>query len=157
MVEASINVSHNAEIAHRLTTLPGKCEQIHGHSLQFELTIVGQLGPNGVLAGLDFGKVKSLFRAYLDTNYDHHLLLNKNDPWATERIFWGTESQLRSLPGLVKLPGDPTIENIARWTCQDMRDQLATVEAAYEFTVRVKETNTNGAAYRCRALRGTVS
>jgi 6-pyruvoyltetrahydropterin/6-carboxytetrahydropterin synthase len=152
MGESAISVNHNAEIAHRLTTLPGKCERIHGHSLQFELILTGQVSHSGVLGDLDFSAVKFEFRRHLDDNYDHHLLLNEEDPWASEKIFFGTESRARALPGLITMPGDPTIENIARWVCQAMVKQFSS-PAVYGFEVRVKETNTNGARFKCRPNR----
>jgi 6-pyruvoyltetrahydropterin/6-carboxytetrahydropterin synthase len=154
MGESSIFVDHNAEVAHRLTSLPGKCEQIHGHSLQVRLTVTGQVSHSGVLGDLDFGQVKAVFREYMDHNYDHHLVLNEKDPWAqnlTGALPDGVYTQ--TLPGLVTVPGDPTIENIARWVCQDMKQQFMS-PTVYGFEVNVRETNTNGATFKCRVTGG---
>jgi 6-pyruvoyl-tetrahydropterin synthase len=149
-VQSSIFVEHNAEIAHRLMNLPGKCQNIHGHSLIISLQLDGELNKNGILAGLDFGSVKKLFREYIDTRFDHHLLLNKDDPWA---------NQLRSvdqadpdppsvhytrLPGLQTTPGDPTTENIAVWIC-DWAVMQFTGDDITAVNVLIRETGTNGA------------
>jgi 6-pyruvoyltetrahydropterin/6-carboxytetrahydropterin synthase len=99
-----LRVRHNIEVAHRLSLLPGKCENIHGHSMWVEAELEGEVNELGVLLGMDFGSVKADFRHYLDTAYDHHLLLNKADSIATQ-----------ILPGLALCDGDPTTENIARW------------------------------------------
>jgi 6-pyruvoyltetrahydropterin/6-carboxytetrahydropterin synthase len=109
----TISVKHNMEMAHRLYRTAGKCENIHGHSWWVTLTLCGSVNSNGMLEGLDFGSVKSLFRRHLDTRYDHQLLLNVEDPWAgslTGEAF--AEADL-TLPGLQTFPGDPTTENVA--------------------------------------------
>ena len=142
----TIFVKHNAEIAHRLSLLPGKCQQIHGHSLQIQVEMVVQIGPegialSGVLETLDFGFVKRKVREYIDSQFDHHLLLNVEDelfdlvgvPGAAETYF----------PGLMTMPGDPTIENIARWIGEWCRDEFSPKGIG----VRIDETNTNGASW----------
>ena len=104
MVKQTLRVRHNIEVAHRLSLLPGKCEQIHGHSMWVVVELTGAVTPSGVVLGLEFGEVKKAFRDWLDTNFDHHLLLNVNDQYAK-----------LDLPGLRACAGDPTTENISRW------------------------------------------
>lgn len=109
----SIEIRHNIEVAHRLSLLPGKCERVHGHSMWVELEMFGEVNPKGILLGMDFGSIKSVFRAYLDEEFDHHLLLNKDDPLAALlKTVEGTE--LGDI-GLQECKGDPTTENIALW------------------------------------------
>jgi 6-pyruvoyl-tetrahydropterin synthase len=62
----------------------------------------------------EFGEMKKLFRNYLDTNFDHHLLLNKADPWAHALPVGDAAGSHTFLPGLQPFEGDPTTENIAR-------------------------------------------
>jgi len=69
-----------------------------------------------MLEGLDFGLIKKTFRSYLDTTYDHRLLLNMDDPWAQDldpNQEYGSSLQPKLLPGLQKFVGDPTTERIA--------------------------------------------
>jgi 6-pyruvoyltetrahydropterin/6-carboxytetrahydropterin synthase len=106
----SIQVEHNIEVAHRLTQTPGKCQQVHGHSMWVELEMWGEVDDNGILAGVMFGDLKTRFRHHLDTTYDHHWLLNYEDPLVLECERAGID-----LPGLEKCKGDPTTENIAKW------------------------------------------
>jgi 6-pyruvoyl-tetrahydropterin synthase len=141
-------VSHNAEIAHRLSLLPGKCQNIHGHSLDITLFITGELNDAGILEGLDFGSVKKAFRGYIDEFWDHKLHLNKTDEWAqilfmrTHGIATGTVDTPCQLPGLMKWNGDPTTENIAKWILA-----WAILEwPDLALDVRVQETNSNGAS-----------
>jgi 6-pyruvoyl tetrahydropterin synthase/QueD family protein len=109
-----LKVRHNIEVAHRLYRTRGKCEAIHGHSMWVELELHGTVAPEtGMVSGLDFGVVKQNFRKYLDNSYDHHLLLNDEDPFAGNLNIQDEEGWVR-LPGLVVMPGkDPTTENIA--------------------------------------------
>jgi 6-pyruvoyltetrahydropterin/6-carboxytetrahydropterin synthase len=98
-------------MAHRLYETSGKCENIHGHSWQIVLTLGGEVDERGMLEGLDFGLVKLTFRTFLDSNYDHRLLLNEADPWAGSIPLGGTTWEL---PGLQTMNGDPTTELFAR-------------------------------------------
>jgi 6-pyruvoyl-tetrahydropterin synthase len=144
---SSIDVTHNAEIAHRLMNLPGKCQNIHGHSLQITLTLFGELNGNGILEGLDFGTIKGAFRSYIDRNYDHHLLLNENDPFAGKFFRISDDevdnSNVLTLPGLVVFPNDPTTENLAKW----IAEWASVVWLVRPISVSIRETNTNGASY----------
>jgi len=140
-----IAVKHNIEVAHRLYATPGKCEAIHGHSMDVTMALHGTINPEtGMLAkqvveegrekyddklvwdDLEFGAIKRSFRAHLDEQYDHRVLLNAADPFAgpifalerdptNERVFQFTDDELKFLPGLNSVMGDPTTENIAKW------------------------------------------
>lgn len=143
---SSIWVKHNAEIAHRLSELPGKCQRIHGHSLHITLTITGDVDEHGILAGLDYGTVKAIFRKYIDDNYDHHLHLNENDPWAAPLIRVDM-NQGQQLPGLVVHPADPTTENITKWICEWACAELNSAGIT-SVKVEIHETGTNGASHQ---------
>jgi 6-pyruvoyltetrahydropterin/6-carboxytetrahydropterin synthase len=105
----SIKVKHNVEMAHRLLLTPGKCEAIHGHSWWVDLQLFGTIDKNYILAGLNFTEVKKEFRNYLDSNFDHRLLLNHDDPWA-QKIWLPDAVGEENLPGLQTSSGDPTTE-----------------------------------------------
>ena len=116
---SSIEVRHNIEVAHRLTKTPGKCQNIHGHSMWVEFEIWGELDDAGLLAGIDYGSLKKHFRHHLDTEYDHHLLLNRDDPFARGMTDEPPDTRgdaiYTFLPGLQPCTEDPTTENIAKW------------------------------------------
>lgn len=131
----SITVKHNMEVAHRLSLTPGKCENIHGHSMWVELTLYGEIDPaTGRLSGLEFGDVKTKFRKFLDTEFDHRLLLNSEDPLliASKEIHY---------PGLQETEGDPTTENLALFIAS-----WARMEFHLGCAVKVQETPVNSAA-----------
>jgi 6-pyruvoyltetrahydropterin/6-carboxytetrahydropterin synthase len=142
-----LKVRHNIEVAHRLFKTPGKCENIHGHSMWVELEVHGIVAPeNDMIAGLDFSVVKRNFRSYLDQFYDHHLVLNDQDPWAGEVTYDG-ESLIR-LPGLVTMQAkDPTTENIAldirTWAENTFIPNVSPPDP-YRVNVSVWETHVNG-------------
>lgn len=147
-------VKHNIEVAHRLSLLPGKCENIHGHSMWVTIWIEGELDHNGILEGVSFTDLKKVFRHHLDTQYDHHLLLNIEDPWAqgliklgqTEPAMHGVSAfrkDAQKLPGLQTTPGDPTTENIALWIANWAKDEDIPVHA-----VDVWETSVNMSRYK---------
>lgn len=152
-----IGVRHNIEVAHRLYETPGKCENIHGHSMWVEMSIRGAVNNKGLLAGIEYGELKHLFRAYLDERYDHHLLLNAADPFAhtifrvqtdeNEQVVPVIDSVQTFLPGLTTLLRDPTTENIADEIAKDMVDQIwhhwADGNGLYDLTVKVNETKVN--------------
>lgn len=144
-----LKVRHNMEIAHRLSLDVGKCLRIHGHGMQVELLLMVSEGPTGMAVNsnneaLEFGDVKKKFRNHIDTKYDHHLILNESDPWALH--FYLHDSikddpiQGQQLPGLVTVPGDPTVENLAKWIAQ-----WGAQTYKCDVICRIDETRTNGA------------
>lgn len=136
---------HNMEVAHRLLWLPGKCQRIHGHSMKVTLKLFVEFNGKGYAIDednevLDFGNVKKIFRGYIDDQYDHRLLLNEEDPWAQGVPYMndGFSNQDEELPGLVKLKGDPSTENLAGWIAQWARDCFKV-----PCEVEIAETETN--------------
>lgn len=140
-----IAVKHNIEVAHRLFLLPGKCENIHGHSMWITLYLKGELNARGILEGIDFGFLKKEFRKYLDDNFDHHVVLNSLDPWAQEVAQYDTVTgkvAMMNLPGLTTIHGDPSTENIAMLVGEMMQRKFEFVSA-----VEVWETSVNMARW----------
>lgn len=137
----SIRVMHNCEMAHRLTKTPGKCQNIHGHSWKVILTLTGEIDEKGVI--VEFGYLKMAFRDFLNTNFDHHLLLNAEDTWASS--FPGIQP---GLPGTTLMEGEPTTENFAKviydWALKWI---VGKIENVYSARVEVWETATNCAVY----------
>jgi 6-pyruvoyltetrahydropterin/6-carboxytetrahydropterin synthase len=141
----TLKIRHNIEVAHRLSELPGKCENIHGHSMWVVAEICGEVDSHGLLLGLEFGALKKEFRNHLDTRYDHHLLLNENDQWARPLTHEPYADRGFRLPGLEVFDGDPTTENIARWIGEWCLEDL--VPYADRVHVEVWETQVNSATW----------
>jgi 6-pyruvoyltetrahydropterin/6-carboxytetrahydropterin synthase len=154
VTDQAIEVVHTMEVAHRLYEMEGKCQNIHGHSMRVRLTIIGGLDEHGVLAGLQFGSVKYMFRSWIDDHFDHHLLLNEKD-YLTHALDFGGRS-FGQLPGLMVMPEDPTTENISKWIGQwawgvfacgaptaYTKDYSYTPEMVTGIRIQVDETPTN--------------
>lgn len=137
---ASLQICHNIEVAHRLTKTPGKCLQVHGHSMWVEMEMWGDIDDNGLVGGLEFGALKLKFRHMLDTDFDHRCLLNHQDPLVLKCEQAGIE-----LPGLSKCIEDPTTENLARWIGQWGVEYLAS--GLHRVKCTVHETRVNIASW----------
>lgn len=135
----TLKIRHNMEVAHRLSLTPGKCEQIHGHSMWVVAELEGAVDTHGMLLGMDFGDIKKSFRSALDWEYDHHLLLNEDDPLVIQHGY-------EYLPGLRTCSGDPTTENIARWIGEWCREAFHR-EGLARIRIEVWETQVNSATW----------
>lgn len=82
------------DAAHRVLRHESKCRHLHGHRYVVEITCQAS---NGVLDDLqrvvDFSVVKQLVGEWIDSNWDHNILLNSQDPllmvW---REYWTAKS-----------------------------------------------------------------
>lgn len=64
---------------HRLMNHSGKCRHLHGHSVKASITVKReQLDEQAMVC--DFSDLKKQAQHYIDTHFDHNLLLHKNDP-----------------------------------------------------------------------------
>jgi 6-pyruvoyltetrahydropterin/6-carboxytetrahydropterin synthase len=64
---------------HRLMNHPGKCRNLHGHSVKASITIEQQfLNDEGMVC--DFSEIKDCAEQYIDLVLDHNFLLHKDDP-----------------------------------------------------------------------------
>jgi 6-pyruvoyltetrahydropterin/6-carboxytetrahydropterin synthase len=70
------------ETAHALPGYDGKCKNIHGHSYQLYVTVIGtpindDSNPkNGMV--MDFGDLKKIVKHEIVNAFDHAIVLNKN-------------------------------------------------------------------------------
>ncbi len=72
------------ETAHALYGYDGKCKNIHGHSYQLYVTVIGTPinDANHVKNGmvLDFGDLKNIVKSKIVDIFDHATVLNQNSP-----------------------------------------------------------------------------
>lgn len=148
-----LKIKHNMEIAHRLSKDTTKCKQIHGHGMQIELAFenLEQDSETGMCKTrfgqtMEFGSMKRKFRDHIDNMYDHHLVLNETDDFAQEFYFHGEDwenGRGATLPGLTTAPGEPTVENLAKWI-----GEWAAATFQCDVLCSIEETKTNGACVR---------
>lgn len=102
------------EASHRLYQYDGACRNIHGHSYVVEVCLTSKdnncdCEPNSELNKLgmvvDFGRIKNVIGSWIDVNWDHALILNKNDDIIRNL----------NIPEMKKyfIDGNPTAENMA--------------------------------------------
>ena len=145
----AIDLTHNFETAHRLSheDSPTKCRSIHGHSWWVKATIEGAgLDDRGML--VEFGAFKSAWRRWLDDHVDHHLAIQQDDPVGPALLeVW---PQMR----LLKLPFDPTTEQLARWLFEHTERLLGQLVSPGQGVrlreIHLQETRVNAASYARR-------
>jgi len=110
----SVSIEVNFCYGHRLMNHPGKCKNIHGHSVKAAITVTaGELDENGMVC--DFSNIKKVAKSYIDQEIDHNFLLYKDDPLLPQLI----ESNERHKV----LDEHPTAEIIAKMIYTTIKNQ----------------------------------
>jgi 6-pyruvoyltetrahydropterin/6-carboxytetrahydropterin synthase len=102
---------------HRLHKHGGKCEHFHGHNYMADFYVTGEQ-VDTVGRVIDFAELKKLFKGWLDENWDHGFVLNKED-----------ENGLAAVKIVVPcryyvLPYNPTSENMATYLLREVCPKL---------------------------------
>lgn len=67
------------DAGHRVLGHGGKCRYLHGHRYVAEVSVsTDELNRLGMV--IDFGDVKDVVKSWIDSHWDHNLLLNTEDP-----------------------------------------------------------------------------
>lgn len=110
MAKIRITKQFNFEMAHALQNYDGPCKNIHGHSYELFVTVLGTpvndpTNPkNGML--IDFGDLKRLTLANIVNKLDHALILNCNMPTDL------TDTLRAHFANIVLVDYQPTSENM---------------------------------------------
>lgn len=105
------------DAGHRVLGHKGKCQHLHGHRYVAEVGI-STLNLDDLGMVLDFGEVKRIIGEWINTQWDHNMLLHENDPLLTvvsespnyddpEQVVFGSKSPY------IMAKGNPTAENMA--------------------------------------------
>lgn len=90
---------------HRLLNYQGKCRNLHGHNGRVLITVdSASLDDRGMV--LDFGDIKAVVARWIDENFDHRMILRRDDPAVEYLKKLGEPMYL--------LDENPTAENIAK-------------------------------------------
>jgi 6-pyruvoyltetrahydropterin/6-carboxytetrahydropterin synthase len=118
---------------HRLLNYDGKCRHLHGHNGKAVLSLESpELDSLGMV--MDFSRIKRVMQTWIDENFDHRMLLHKDDPILPF---------LRQLgePAFV-MDVNPTAENIAK-----LIHDYAAIQGFPVTEVRLWETESCFATY----------
>jgi len=118
---------------HRLMHHPGKCKNLHGHSVKAAITVAAdQLNNQGMVC--DFADVQKTASNYIDTNLDHNFLLHQDDPLCGVL----TDANERFL----SIDAHPTAEQLAQMIYRHMQS-----EGFHVTQVTLWETSSSNATY----------
>ena len=121
---------------HRLLEHKGKCRNLHGHNGILEVDIESkELDDKGMV--VDFGDVKDAIKGWVDFNFDHRMVLSKDDPIAPVLMDLNEPVYLMEV--------NPTAENISKHIYMIAQKQGFDVSE-----VRFWETPTSSATYTAK-------
>lgn len=134
MPSHEITVIRKIDTGHRIVGHGGKCRFLHGHTYTVLVKLEGNLNHLGMVA--DFGDVKEII-----DRWDHRLVL-----WEEDQIIQlGNQFNQESEMGIVRVPFNPTAENMAQYLAKTFAEELR-VHAKVE----VAETDSTTATYYAR-------
>ncbi len=96
---------HDISCGHRVCGHENKCSHLHGHNYRITFVCTGELDSVGRV--IDFSVIKDRLCMWLEKNFDHRFLIWEDDPLA--------DPLLALDPKVVKVPFNPTAENIAEY------------------------------------------
>lgn len=129
---------HDFSCGHRVYQQGSKCENLHGHNyrVHFELE-APELDDVGRV--LDFSVIKTLLCEWLEEEWDHKMLIWKDDPWS--------RYLLEIDRTVVWTPFNPTAENMAKHLVEVIGPQRLAGLPGRLVRVEVEETRKCSAAY----------
>lgn len=135
----TISKTFEFDYGHRVLGHEGKCKNLHGHRGKAEIVVTAP-DLDSIGRVIDFGEIKRLVGGWIDTRWDHQLLLHPEDPQL--KHLQETES---SRPYKM-MYGNPTAENMAK-ELHFIASQLLLIPL-YVVSVRLWETPTSSAEYK---------
>ena len=107
------------DAAHRILGHQGRCAYLHGHTYHLEITVGAEtLDRLGMV--IDFDDLKALVKKAVVDRWDHATLL-----WADDRLAAAiAQVQAEAPEKVVRLPGNPTVELLAREAWQAISQSL---------------------------------
>lgn len=131
------------EMAHTLYEYDGLCRNIHGHSYNLEVTILGEPRnePGHPKDGmvLDFSELKNIVKTQIVNRFDHALMVNRLVP----------EKQIELLKQINErifiVDFQPTSENIVVYISKILQQHLPV--GVNLFSIRLYETETSFAEW----------
>lgn len=129
--------------AHRIASDPGVCQRIHGHNYEVKIVVSREALDPDAREVNDSGFVvpADMIKDLIDRKYDHKLILDETDPLQ----LYTSETPLHEpeYEWVVRVPGPPSTENLARWIAEDVKALMDHAgDCDCRVLVVVKETDT---------------
>ena len=143
MPKIRITKKFHFEMAHALFEYDGLCKNIHGHTYNLEVTLLGETRnehghpKDGMV--MDFGSLKKLVKSRIVNVYDHALVVNSLFPEEHIQAFG------KATERLIIVDFQPTSENIVAYIAQIIQQQLPSSVSLY--SIRLFETVTSFAEW----------
>lgn len=132
----------DANIAHRLLSYNGPCENIHGHTYHFEIDISSnKLDKLGMV--IDFSTLKKICDNWIQANWDHSILIADQDIELKNLIFGLSTGNKYFI-----MPTNTTAEYMANYLFSIFSKEFEKFEDIKLREVRVWETETSVASYQ---------
>lgn len=143
MAKIRLTKEFNFEMAHALWNYDGLCKNIHGHSYQLFVTVIGEpiadeKSPKFGMV-MDFGELKSIVKHEIVDKYDHCVVFNHNAPI----------KELLNVPQMFErhefLDYQPTCENLVIDYAEKIKNKLP--KSVQLFSLKLYETATSYAEW----------
>lgn len=131
-----ITKAFNFEMAHALKDHDGACRNIHGHTYELFVTIIGEPRAedghpaNGMI--MDFKELKEIVNYNIVKHYDHAFVVSQRSPWAND-------ASVKDFK-LIVLPFEPTSENLVAEFAKILKGVLPNDVKLH--SLRLRETTT---------------
>ncbi|MBN1986694.1 MAG: 6-carboxytetrahydropterin synthase QueD [Prolixibacteraceae bacterium] len=131
------------EMAHTLFEYDGLCRNIHGHSYNLEVTLIGEprRQPGHPKDGmvLDFADLKNIVKTQVVNRFDHAFMVNSLVPEKQIELLKKTTNRL------IIVDFQPTSENIVTYIAKILQQHLPSDVSL--FSIRLYETVTSFAEW----------
>lgn len=131
------------EMAHTLYEYDGLCRNIHGHSYNLEVTLIGEPRnePKHPKDGMvmDFSQIKEIVKTQIVTRFDHALMVNFLVPEKQMELLRQTTERV------IVVDFQPTSENIVTYIADILQQHLPS--GVNLFSIRLYETVTSFAEW----------
>lgn len=143
MAKIRVTKKFHFEMAHALYEYDGPCRNIHGHTYNLEVTILGEIKneqghpKDGMV--MDFGNLKKLVKSKIVNVCDHALVINSLFPKEHINLLKNATQRL------IVVDFQPTSENIAAYFAEILQQHLPS--NVLLFSIRLYETATSYAEW----------
>ncbi|HNZ68643.1 MAG: 6-carboxytetrahydropterin synthase QueD [Prolixibacteraceae bacterium] len=143
MAKIRITKRFHFEMAHALHAYQGLCSNIHGHSYNLEVTVMGDAshipGHHGDGMVIDFHDLKTLVKTHITDRFDHALMINRLIPENRVNALKSTTDRL------FIVDFQPTTENLVGYIAGILKPLMP--QGVSLFSIRLFETVTSFAEW----------